>query len=66
MELNDGEPIPAEELDTLAAESGITLAELSPLIERGVTASYLDVDEDDAIALTAQGWRSWRMRYADR
>jgi hypothetical protein len=66
MELGDGEPIPTEELATLTEESGIALAELSPLIDAGFTASYIGVDEDDAIALTAQGWRWWRMRYADR
>jgi hypothetical protein len=66
MELKEGEPIAAEELDTLAAASGIALAELWPLIERGVTAGYIAVDEDDAIALSPRGQAWWKKRYADR
>jgi hypothetical protein len=66
QELNDGEPIPAEELDTITAESGIQTFDLWPLIEAGVTAGYIDVDEDEAITLTAKGWAWWKRRYADR
>lgn len=63
--LNEGAPIYAEELDTLAAESGIQEPDLWPLVEAGVRASYIDVDEDDAISLTPKGWAWWR-RYTDR
>jgi hypothetical protein len=59
MAFNEGEPL-------LAAESGIQTFDLWPLIERGVTAGYLDVDEADAIALTPKRQARWKKRYADR
>ncbi len=50
----------------LAAESGISILDRWPLINAGVAAGYLDVDEDEAIALTHKGWGWWKRRYADR
>jgi hypothetical protein len=58
QELGDGAPI--------AAESGIALVELWPLIERGVTAGYIDVGETDEIGLTPKGQAWWKRRHADR
>jgi hypothetical protein len=49
QELNDGEPLPAEELDTLALESGISVFAIWPQIEHGVTAGYIDVGEDNDV-----------------
>jgi hypothetical protein len=61
--LSNEQPVSDLNLD---AESGISILERWPLINAGVAAGYLDVDEDDAIALTPKGWAWWRKRYADR
>jgi hypothetical protein len=57
MELNEGEPIPVENLDTLAAESGIQACDLWPLIERGVTAGDIDMSDEEEVSLTEKGWQ---------